>query len=126
MRVQVTLLLIAAAFAQQQWSTEKGVLVLNNHNFEAALKHFHILLVDFYAPWCPHCQQLEPQFALAAQDLAPHKITLAKVDCTTEHYLASRFSIHGYPTLKIFTNEVEFAYHGRRSHQDIVDYMIRH
>jgi len=63
---------------------------------------------------------------MAAQDLLSHKIQLAKVDCTKEHWLAQRFNVHGYPTLKIFTNKIEFAYHGRRTHTEIVDYMLRH
>lgn len=33
---------------------ESEVVVLDRDNFNAALMRFEVLLVDFYAPWCPH------------------------------------------------------------------------
>jgi protein disulfide-isomerase A1 len=64
-------------------------------------EHSH-LLVEFYAPWCGHCQQLAPEYAKAAQSLAAgghDHVRLAKVDATAQSALAERFSIQGFPTL---------------------------
>lgn len=33
---------------------QKETLVLNHENFDYALNKYDVLLVDFYAPWCPH------------------------------------------------------------------------
>ena len=33
---------------------EEHVAVLDLDNFDAALMRFEVLLVEFYAPWCPH------------------------------------------------------------------------
>jgi hypothetical protein len=51
---------------------------------------------------------------------------LAKVDCTVETELARRFSITGYPTMRIFNQRLEYHYQGSRQHEGIVDYMLNH
>lgn len=33
---------------------DNEVVILNRENFDAALMRFDVLLVSFYAPWCPH------------------------------------------------------------------------
>ncbi|KAF4582761.1 PDI protein A prpA [Ophiocordyceps camponoti-floridani] len=58
-------------------------------------------LVEFYAPWCGHCQNLKPAFEKAASEL----LGLAKVaamDCDAEENKAfcSSMGIQGFPTLK--------------------------
>ncbi|XP_009993821.1 PREDICTED: protein disulfide-isomerase A2 [Chaetura pelagica] len=77
---------------------EDGVLVLHQHNFARALTEHQLLLVEFYAPWCGHCQRLAPAFAQAATTPA----WMAKVDATAQVALANEFSITSYPTLKLF------------------------
>lgn len=65
---------------------------------------------------CGHCKRLKPEYAKAGELLRGEDIALAKVDCTEGgKETCSKFSISGYPTLKIFKNgEVSQDYSGPR------------
>ncbi|XP_029433097.1 protein disulfide-isomerase A2 [Rhinatrema bivittatum] len=109
---------------------EEGVLVLNQDNLARALRETKFLLVEFYAPWCSHCQALAPEYAKAAQVLREEstELRLAKVNGQEERDLLEEFDINGYPTLKFFrdgnrTNPM--AYTGRSDAGGIVKWMHR-
>ncbi|KAI5616123.1 protein disulfide-isomerase A2 precursor [Silurus asotus] len=109
---------------------EKDVLILHEKNFARALSENKYLLVEFYAPWCRHCQALEPVYAEAAallkNDSSPAR--LAKVDATAEKELAKEFEVSSFPTLKLFTegrrqNSTEFT--GKRNVKRILQWLQR-
>ncbi|XP_015785505.1 protein disulfide-isomerase TMX3 [Tetranychus urticae] len=81
-------------------------------------------LVMFYAPWCHHCKQLEPTYALVAQSIHNEDIgvLVSRVDCTKYTSVATHFSVRGFPTiLYIHKNRiVEFL--GDRTREDIIDF----
>lgn len=81
----------------------------------------------FLYPRCGHCKRLKPEYAKAAEDLLKNDppITLAKVDCTEDgKETCSKYSVSGYPTLKIFRNgELSQEYNGPREASGIVKYM---
>ncbi|XP_068764448.1 protein disulfide-isomerase A2 [Struthio camelus] len=109
---------------------EDGVLVLHEHNFARALREHRLLLVEFYAPWCGHCQALAPQFAQAAAILRNEsgELRLAKVDAPAQAALAGEFGITTYPTLKLFRDGNRThpaAYTGRLDAEGIVRWMRR-
>jgi protein disulfide-isomerase A1 len=104
---------------------EDKVLVLDDSTFDEELKKHSSLLVEFYAPWCGHCKSLTPEYAKAAEilrELEP-PFYLAKVDATTSAELAQRFSIEGFPTIKLFLNGVWKDYDGGRTSNEIVQWI---
>ncbi|XP_069502872.1 protein disulfide-isomerase A2 [Ambystoma mexicanum] len=106
------------------------VLVLNKHNFERALREHKFLLVEFYAPWCSHCQALELEYSKAADVLKnkSSEVRLAKVNAVVEQELSGEYGVSGYPTLILFqngnrTNPIEYS--GKRNAEGFVKWMQR-
>jgi len=83
-------------------SDSKDVVVLTDQNWAETIGQSDDLwIVEFYAPWCGHCKNLEPQWNKAAGDLAG-QVKVAKVDATTNPTLAQRFGVNSYPQIKLF------------------------
>lgn len=76
---------------------------------------------------CGHCKRLKPEYYKAGELLRGDDppISLAMVDCTEGgKESCSKFSVTGYPTLKIFRNgEFSQDYSGPREAAGIVKYM---
>nr|CAG4643858.1 EOG090X0438 [Lepidurus arcticus] len=103
------------------------VVDLGDGDFDSKLSTFDTALVMFYAPWCGHCKKLKPEFDKASGDLKNNDppVYLVKVDCTEDgKAVCGRFSVQGYPTLKIFRNgEMSAEYNGPRDANGIIKYM---
>lgn len=62
------------------------------------------VMIDFYAPWCPHCQHFAPEFerlALAVER-SPEENTsvlIANVDCVRSADTCRQWGIDSFPTL---------------------------
>ncbi|XP_055917609.1 protein disulfide-isomerase A3 [Eupeodes corollae] len=106
---------------------EEDVLELTDDTFDSTLAQHETTLVMFYAPWCGHCKRLKPEYAKAAELLRGDDppVALAKVDCTEGgKESCNKFSVSGYPTLKIFRNgEVSQDYNGPREAAGIAKFM---
>jgi len=61
--------------------------------------------IDFYAPWCGHCQRLAPVWDKLHEKHQPQgQVNIGKVDCTSDSggRLCKAFSVPGYPTILYF------------------------
>ena len=55
-------------------------------------------LVEFYAPWCGHCQRLEPEWKSAASEVhekTGNKVKMGMLDATQHQNTASQYGIQG-------------------------------
>lgn len=84
-------------------------------------------LVKFYAPWCHHCQQLEPTYNNVAEKIY-HKhdnLIVGRVDCTKAGRVCEHFGVDSFPTIVFITGNTRVTYRGGRSEESIVTFANR-
>ncbi|XP_073123442.1 protein disulfide isomerase-like 1-4 [Henckelia pumila] len=102
---------------------ETHVVVLKESNFSEFLQKNRFVMVEFYAPWCGHCQALAPEYAEAATELKDEEVVLAKIDGTEETELAQKFDVQGFPTVYFFVDGIQKPYTGHRTKDSIVSWL---
>jgi protein disulfide-isomerase-like protein len=84
-------------------------------------------LVDFYAPYCKYCVELEPIWKQLGQDFAfaSDKLVIAKVDVDAHKTFMSKYDIQGYPTIMFFdgTNPTPEKYPYMRQLEPLTDFL---
>lgn len=108
-------------------SSSNDVIELTESNFEElVLNSDDMWLVEFFAPWCGHCKNLEPEWKRAAGELKG-KVKLGAVDATVHGSLAQKYGVQGYPTIKYFNAGSKSGpqdYDGGRTSSDIVTWAM--
>ncbi|XP_059430901.1 protein disulfide isomerase-like 1-4 [Corylus avellana] len=102
---------------------DKDVVVLKEGNFSEFVEKNQFVMVEFYAPWCGHCQALAPEYAAAATELKGENVALAKVDATEESDLSQQYEVQGFPTVYFFVDGVHKPYTGQRNKDAIVTWI---
>uniref|UniRef100_A0A8D0BDX3 Thioredoxin-related transmembrane protein 1 n=1 Tax=Salvator merianae TaxID=96440 RepID=A0A8D0BDX3_SALMN len=80
-------------------------------------------MVEFYAPWCPACQNLQPEWESFAEWGEDLEVNIAKVDVTEQPGLSGRFIITALPTI-YHCKDGEFRrYQGPRTKTDFINFI---
>jgi thioredoxin-like negative regulator of GroEL len=96
-------------------SSDNSITLLTDANFETTLAFPPALwLVKFYAPWCKHCNKLDPVFDDLAE-AAGGRVMLGSVDATKNPKTAELHNIKGYPTILYKKDNIYGKYDGPRS-----------
>ncbi|XP_072222182.1 thioredoxin-related transmembrane protein 1 [Leuresthes tenuis] len=80
-------------------------------------------MIEFYAPWCPACQQLQSvwkEFADWGEDMG---VNIAKVDVTEQPGLSGRFIITSLPTIYHCKDGFFRKYQGARTKDDFLSFV---
>ncbi|XP_067008664.1 protein disulfide-isomerase A6 homolog [Anabrus simplex] len=105
------------------YPSSSDVVELTPANFDRLVIQSDALwIVEFYAPWCGHCQQLVPEYSKAATALKG-VVKVGAVNADEHKSLSSQYGVRGFPTVKIFgadKNKPE-DYNGPRTAQGLVD-----
>ena len=78
--------------------------ILTGDTIGATVKDNDIVLVDFWATWCPPCRMFGPIFESASEKHGG--IVFGKVDTDAEQDLAAELQITSIPTLMAFRDGI--------------------
>ncbi|MBD5314187.1 MAG: thioredoxin family protein [Duncaniella sp.] len=74
--------------------------------FNEAIKSSRVVLVEFYASWCPHCQRMMPVVA-QVKELLDGKVPVFQYDIDKETAAADEAGVRSIPTFIIYDDGVE-------------------
>jgi len=108
----------------EDWN-KNPVQVLVASNFDSVAKDTEKdVLVEFYAPWCGHCKQLEPIYEKVAEHFKENSdVVIAKMDSTINEL--ETIKVTSFPTIKLFkkeTNEI-IEYNGPRNFEGLTKFV---
>lgn len=117
----------SGVMASTMYSSSGPVTELTPSTFDTKLKS-GVWLVEFYAPWCGHCQQLKPEYLKLAKGLGD-VVNVAAVNADEHKDLAQRYAIQGFPTIKLMYADgsgkiKSIAYNGGRTSTDMATWAM--
>lgn len=79
--------------------------------------------IDFYAPWCPPCMRLLPEFRKASKMF--ESVRFGTVDCTIYEELCRQHNVQAYPTTVLYnsTRPVQ-RFRGKHLASSISDFLM--
>ncbi|KAI0839243.1 thioredoxin-domain-containing protein [Hypoxylon sp. FL0890] len=107
------------------------VVQVDAKNYDRIInKSNYTSVVEFYAPWCGHCQNLKPAYEKAAKNLEG-LARVAAVNCDEDEnkQLCGAMGVKGFPTVKIVRpgkkgKPIVEDYNGPRTAKGIVDTVV--
>ncbi|KAH8739723.1 protein disulfide isomerase-related protein (provisional) [Cryptosporidium ryanae] len=97
------ILICSPLFCACLYSSTSQVKVVNGVQLKKILKENPVVVVEFFAEWCGHCQAFAPEYEKIANALKGI-VPFVAVDDQSE--MAS-YGIQGFPTVKIFLESFE-------------------
>jgi len=86
------------------------------------------VFIEFYAPWCKHCQALEPVWEdLGLEAAVRNELIIAKFDGTNNDLTDPLFEVDSFPTIyfkAMGKNPVK--YEGDKTLDDFLEYLHKH
>ncbi|XP_029214585.2 dnaJ homolog subfamily C member 10-like [Acropora millepora] len=111
-----------AVFAKE--SASSSVQTLGPDDFPAKISKPDLpFFVDFFAPWCPPCMRLLPEYRKAARSFDDSEVGFGTVDCTIHINLCHMYNIRSYPTTILYNNSIPHQFSGHHTAADLVEFV---
>lgn len=115
--------MLVSGSASAFYSPSDNVVELTPSNFNREVVQDNaIWVVEFYAPWCGHCQSLVPEYKKLAEALKG-VIKVGSVNADQHSELGGKYNVRGFPTIKIFgaNKQSPTDYNGQRTAKAIAE-----
>lgn len=108
------------------------VLELTSDNYDERTSKYQIVVLNFYADWCPYSARWKPMFQETAlsiynetKELDPSTIVFGQINCEIQTTLSQRFRITKFPTTKLTLNgkPCKKEYRGARTPDAFKEYI---
>jgi len=108
------------------------VLELTSDNYDDSTSQYQIVVLNFYADWCPYSARWKPIFSETAKiiynetiNIDPSTVVFGQINCEIQTTLAQRFRITKFPTTKLTLNgkPCKKEYRGARNANAFKDYV---
>ncbi|TMW51263.1 hypothetical protein DOY81_003649 [Sarcophaga bullata] len=114
---------VAVPSAWAFYSPSDGITELTPSNFDRlVVQDDAIWVVEFFAPWCGHCQSLVPEYKKLAKAVKG-VIKVGSVNADEHQSLGGQYGVRGFPTIKIFgvNKRSPTDYNGQRTAKAIAE-----
>jgi thioredoxin-like negative regulator of GroEL len=95
--------IVIGGVSMEHLDFERFVDLVGSSCKNSSLKLDKPMVISFYAPWCPACQDVLDIFTVIEKDYIEH-IDQFKVNTDEEEILSSFFGVKSLPTMVFFAN----------------------
>ena len=78
----------------------------------------------YYVEWCPHCNNIKPDWKKLENDNDLKHIDILKINCEENESAVEEKNIEGFPTILLNHNGKERAYDGNRTYAEFKNYLV--
>ena len=106
--------------------TDKRIKPLNDQTFAAAIARSPAVVVEFGAPWCGPCRQVQPALNRLV-DTLEHRVKFYEVNIDKAPEIGKYYAGNGIPLVAVFVNgEEKEALLGAHRYENYRDMILRH
>uniref|UniRef100_F1L4S2 Thioredoxin-related transmembrane protein 1 n=1 Tax=Ascaris suum TaxID=6253 RepID=F1L4S2_ASCSU len=117
----LTAVILSLALSTQCFAGTRNLIAINEETWTDLLKGEW--MVEFHAPWCPACKDLQKAWHAFADWSKDLNIKVAEVDVTVNPGLSGRFLVTALPTIYHVKDGVFRTYSGPRDKNDFISYV---
>ena len=123
MKIIYFLFLITLIVCDELYQKEKDVLLINEENFGFAMTEFKYLLLLFYSPDDPNCQEIIPIYEKTASILMKENFVCGKINADKSDRIVSHYNAQTIPSIILLKKGSAINYDGEKTPEKILEWL---